>query len=99
MSASHEGTEIDRVRRAIGRAGFVFAFTGLSFGTAMFLLHFQDLSGQLFVATFAILLALPAVNVLAVLTEEIRRRDWLFVLLALGVVSLLTYAVIDRLSH
>ena len=97
MSASHEGTEIDRVRRAIGRAGFVFAFTGLSFATAMFMLHFEELSSQLFVATFAILLVLPAINVLAVLIEEIRRRDWLFVALALGVVSLLSYAVIDRL--
>lgn len=98
MSGSHEGTEIDRIRRAIGRGGFVFAFTGLSFGTAMFLLHFRALSAHLFLATIAILISLPAVNVLAVLAEEVRRRDWLFVGLAVAVAAMLGYTVFDRLT-
>jgi hypothetical protein len=98
MTASHEGTDIDRVRRAIGRAGFVFASTALAFGTAMFLSHFGALSANLFVAAIAILIALPAVNVLAVLAEEVRRRDWLFVGLAVGVTAMLGYTVFDRLT-
>ena len=97
MSGSHEGSEVDRVRRTVARTGFVFAFTGLSFASAMFLLHQLTAATTLFGATFMILVALPAINVLAVLAEEVRRRDWAYVALAVCVSLLLAYSVASRL--
>ena len=47
--------------------------------------------------TCGLLIALPVVNVLWVLFDEIRRRDWGFVLLATGVVALLAYTLASKL--
>ena len=48
-------------------------------------------------ARLGTLLSLPVVNVIAILVEEIRRRDWSFVIAALLVLALLGFNVVRRL--
>lgn len=86
------------LQRAIGRGGFLLAVIGLGAGSALFLLHQAALATPVFAATFAVLITLPFVNVVGVLVEEVRRRDWFFAGLAAAVLALLLYSVIDRLA-
>ena len=81
------------VQVRIGRPGYAIAFAGLAAGS---LLHFARLSAparHVFEVVFALLLALPAMNVVGVLIEEARSRDWAFAGLAVVVLSLLAYRV------
>lgn len=81
------------VQVRIGRPGYVIAFAGLAAGC---LLHFARLmtpARHVFEFVFALLLALPAMNVVGVLMEEARRRDWAFAGLAAVVLTLLAYQV------
>ena len=97
MTVPYEGSGIERARRAIGRAGYLFALVGLAAGTVMFLAGSRDLSGHLFRASIGILLVMPVINVVAVLAEEVARRDWGFVGLAAGALTVLAYALLSRL--
>lgn len=94
MSALSETSAIERARASIGRAGYLLAVAVLTVGTLLFLSGSADASGYFFGAAFGVLLAMPVVNVLAVLAEEVVRRDWTFVLIAAGAVGVLTYAVV-----
>lgn len=96
MSASNESA-IDRLRLLMGRAAFRGVVTGLSGGIALSVLHQPGWSTRVLAWTCGLLIALPVVNVLWVLFDEIRRRDWGFVLLAGGVVALLAYALASKL--
>jgi hypothetical protein len=79
------------VQVRIGRPGYVIAFVGLVAGV---LLHFARLPARhVFEFVFGLLLALPAMNVVGVLLEETRRRDWAFAGLAMVVLALLAYRV------
>ena len=81
------------VQVRIGRPGYVIAFAGLAAGS---LLHFARLptpARHVFEIVFALLLALPAMNVAGVLIEEARNRDWAFAGLAVVVLALLGYRV------
>ena len=87
---------IEHLRRRIGQAGFVLAAIGLSASVALFLLNHRDASTLVLMATVSVLLAMPIVNVVAVLAEELRRRDWGFASLALAVLALLGWAVVNK---
>jgi hypothetical protein len=81
------------VQVRIGRPGYVIAFAGLVTGA---LLHFAKLlvpARYVFELVLALLLALPAMNVVGVLVEETRRRDWAFAGLAVVVLAVLAYRI------
>lgn len=94
---TNEPTVVERVHRTLGRGAFMAAVAGLALGLVLFLIGPHDMSVRVFSATFCLLLALPVVNVLAVLADELRRRDWTFALIAAGVLALLVYSVMDRI--
>lgn len=97
MMADADLSAIERTRRAIGRIGYAAALLGLISGLASFLVGQRANTRGALIATVAILVALPVVNVLAILAEEIRKRDWAFVLVAVVVLALLTFNVARRL--
>ena len=97
--AESEVTSIERIRQAIGRAAFVCVVGGLATGALLFLAGLWGASSAVLSVTYGVLLALPIVNVMAVLAEEARRRDWGFAAAALAVLALLVYAVADRLAR
>lgn len=95
MSAAGENhsTAMAWVQVRIGRPGYVVAFAGLVAGA---LLHFSGQSSMAryaFQAVFALLIALPAMNVVGVLAEEVRWRDWAYAGLAVVVIALLAWRV------
>jgi len=98
-SITHDISAIEHVRRRVGRAGFMVGVVGLSVGVALFLVNQRGISTWALMATVSALLAMPVVNVLAVLAEEVRRRDWSFVALAIGVLALLGWAVVSRVAE
>jgi hypothetical protein len=81
------------VQVRIGRPGYMVAFAGLAAGSLMHFARQPTTARFIFEVVFALLLALPAVNVAGVLVEETRRRDWLFAGLAMVILSLLAYRV------
>lgn len=85
------------MRRAIGRAGFVTAVAGLVGGVTLLVLGYGTASARVFQIAFGVLLAMPLKNVLAVLADELLRRDWWFSLLAVGVLAELAFSILDRL--
>ena len=90
-------SDIEALRRSVGRAGFVVAVTGLITAVALFFLGYHTASTLAFQLTVGVLLAMPVKNVVAVMADEVRRRDWWFGLLALGVLAELAFSVLDRL--
>jgi hypothetical protein len=90
---------IEPIRRRIGQAGFIIGVVGLTVGVALFLVNQREASAWVLRATVAALLALPIVNVSAVLAEEVRQRDWSFAALAVGVLALLAWAVVSRVAQ
>jgi hypothetical protein len=75
----------------IGRPGYLMTFVGLCAGTV---LHFAGSSAAglgVLTAVFGLLIILPAVNVVAILVEEARSREWVFVVMALVVLGMLGY--------
>jgi uncharacterized membrane protein len=85
---------IEDVRRQVARAGYLAVVLGLSGGTVLYLLDQGAMSRGVLGATLVVLVALPILNVLAVLAEEIERRDWIFAGLALAVLALLWVAML-----
>ena len=75
----YEGSGIEKTRHAVGRLAFAVALLGLLTGTAAHLLGRPELSSPLFRTAFCVLLAMPVINVTAILAEEVARRDWVFV--------------------
>jgi phenylpyruvate tautomerase PptA (4-oxalocrotonate tautomerase family) len=81
------------VQVRIGRPGYVVAFAGLAAGCLMDLARQEALAGHIFEVVFALLLALPVMNVVGVLIEEMRRRDWAFAGLAGVVLAVVGYRI------
>lgn len=86
----------ERLQRRIGRTAFGAIVAGLAMGLLLFLLSQPLRSARVFALTCGLLMVLPIVNVLAVLVDEIRRRDWVFVMVAAAILGLVAYSVIDR---
>lgn len=76
-----------------GRIAFVVVGAGLAIGVLLHRLGQSRAAAWALVATCALLIVLPVVNVLRVLAEEVERRDWLFVGLAAGVLVLVVLRV------
>ena len=81
------------VQVRIGRPGYLMAFAGLVAGCLMYFAKQQAPARYLLAVVIALLLALPAINVIGVLIEETRRRDWAFAGLAVVVLTLLAYRI------
>lgn len=97
MMTESDVSEVERARRVIGRTGYVTAMFGLIAGVAAHFARQSSTSRFILIATIGTLLSLPVVNVIAILVEEIRRRDWSFVIAALLVLALLGFNVVRRL--
>ena len=89
-------SDVEKMRRAVGRAGFVMAVAGLVAGVVLLVLGYDKVSARVFQITFGVLLAMPVKNVLAVMADELLRRDWWFSLLAIGVLAELAFSVLDQ---
>jgi hypothetical protein len=81
------------VQVRIGRPGFVIAFAGLAAGVLLHFTRQRTPAMHVFELVFALLLALPAMNVVGILVEETRRREWVFAGLAVAVLTLLASRV------
>lgn len=90
-------SDVEKMRRAVGRAGFVTAVAGLVAGVVLLILGYDEVSARVFQIAFGVLLAMPVKNVLAVMADELLRRDWWFSLLAIGVLAELAFSVLDWL--
>ena len=79
------------------KGAFFAVVAGLAAG---FLLHRIGQTGAatlVLAATCALLIALPVVNVITVLIEEVRRKDWTFVALAIAVLALIAFTIASKL--
>ena len=82
----------------LGRPGYMVAFAGLCMGTLVYFAGSREAASGVLAVVFGLLVALPVVNVVAILIEEVRRRDWAFVVAAVVVIGLIAYGVFDRIN-
>ena len=97
MTSDPNVSDVERTRRAIGQSGYLAGMLGLLTGIVLFVARQPEMSRGVLAATLGILLLMPVVNVVAILAEEVRRRDWSFVLAAVAVLGLLAFNVVRRL--
>ena len=90
-------SDVERMRRTVGRFGFVVAVSALVAGVALFSLGYHAAATHLFPFALVVLIAMPVKNVFAVLADEVLRRDWWFSVLAVAVLAELALSVLDRL--
>jgi uncharacterized membrane protein len=81
----------------IGRVAFRVIIAGLISGLALYAANQESLALPTLTATLALMIVLPVANVIVVLVDEIRRRDWTFAAIAAAVLVLLAHSVLDRL--
>jgi len=96
MTASEE-TGFDRARRTFGQVAYGGVVLGLCGGVLLHFVQQRAMASLVLALTCGLLMTVPAVNLLAVLVEELRRRDWAFAALAAAVLALIGYAVMARL--
>jgi drug/metabolite transporter (DMT)-like permease len=96
MTASEE-TGFDRARRAFGQIAYGGVVLGLCGGVGLHFFQQRTAASVVLALTCGLLMTVPAVNLLAVLVEEVRRRDWAFAALAAAVLALIGYAVMTRI--
>jgi hypothetical protein len=80
---------IERARRAVSQVGLILIVACLVAGLALAMSNRADLASNLFRASVAVLVLMPITGVIAVLAEEIARRDWWFAAIAAGVLVLI----------
>jgi uncharacterized membrane protein len=90
---------IEGLRRSIGRGAFGFVVASLTMGIVFYVLGQDAPSGWILATGVGILLALPVMNVLAVLAMEVRQRDWGFAALAVAVLGLLAFAMWSKVAE
>lgn len=96
MTASEE-TGFDRARRTFGQIAYGGVVLGFCGGVFLHFLQQRTTASVVLALTCGLLMTVPAVNLLAVLVEEVRRRDWAFAALAAAVLALIGYAVMTRI--
>jgi hypothetical protein len=94
--AAGSSSPVERLRLTVGRVGVAAATLGLTAG--VLLLREHPASVPMLMMACGVLLVLPVVNVLALGAEEVRRRDWPFVVIALMVLVLLGWSVLQKVS-
>jgi hypothetical protein len=87
---------IEALRRAVSRMAIVAIAVLLAIGLALAWMGSAG-SGTALVPAMVLLLAVPVVNVSAVLLEEIHRRDWPFVVAAVLVLALVALGIVEKL--
>ena len=95
--SADEPAIIERAQRAVARTGYGLVVAGLTVGLLLLILGQASASATLLAVTCAVLIGIPILNVVAMLAEEIRRRDWTFMWLAATVLGLLAYNILHRL--
>jgi len=88
---------VEALRQQAGRFGLILAVTGLPTGVLLWALSKGEASIGVLATTIGAMAILPVINVLAIVVEEVRRRDWAFMGLALAVVGLLGFSLVGRL--
>lgn len=83
-------------RRVLSRVGLTAATVLLVTGLAVAVLDHATTSAAVLAWACGLLVSIPAVNVAAVLAEEIRRREWRFAAATGVVMLLLVYSVVTR---
>ena len=91
----HRQSAVERIRRVLSRAGLVIIVALLGLGLAAEVIGDVDTGVRLLAAAFVMLVTMPVLNVVAVLIEEIERREWLFVGCALVVLALLAWRALQ----
>jgi hypothetical protein len=86
---------VERARSALSRIAIVVAMVLLIVGVGMSEMR-QPGYVRVLESACAILLAVPVLNAIAALLEEIGRREWPFVGAALLVLALVAYSVVER---
>jgi len=80
------------------RIGFQAVVIGLLSGVALRVMWQPVWSATIWSWTCGVLIGLPVVNLVGVLADEVRRRDWTFAGVALAVLGLVAYAI-ERAWH
>lgn len=88
---------MEQLRQQFGRAAYHGVVAGMVAGIFLYVLHLHAASVFVLASTCGLMIVLPVVNVLAVLVDEVRRRDLGFALLAAAVLGLLAYTFAVRL--
>lgn len=96
MTMSEE-SGFDRLRQHVSQIAYGGVVLGLCAGVAFHALHRPSAASFVLAGTCGVLMAVPVLNLLVVLVEEVRRRDWGFAALAAAVLALIGYAVVSRL--
>lgn len=89
---------IERWREIAGRAGITLIALAFVAGLTLLIAGLPGPATDLFSAGCLLLVSMPVVNVVAVLGEEVRRRDWPFACAAALVLLLLALGIASRLS-
>ena len=89
---------IERWREIASRAGIALIALAFVAGLALWIAGRQDPATEWLSAGCLLLVTMPIVNVVAVLGEEVRRRDWPFACAAALVLLLLALGIASRLS-
>jgi hypothetical protein len=90
-------SRVEFARCWISRAALVVATILLAIGVGLTGFH-QSGSVAVLETACAILLAVPVLNAIAAVLEEIGRRDWPFVAAGLLVLGLVAYSVLEKVK-
>lgn len=97
MTFADPNSRVERARCVISRVALVSATGLLALGVVLAEAGQAEYPFVLQTAC-AILLAVPILNAVAALLEEIGRRDWPFVAAGLLVLGLVAYSVIEKVK-
>ena len=97
MMTTPEETGFDRARRLFGHVAYGGIVLGLCAGVGLHFLQQRPAASAVLALTCGLLMVVPLVNLLAVLADEVRSRDWGFAAMAAAVLALIGYVVITRL--
>ena len=92
-----EETTFERWRAQIGTAAYGGVVLGLCAGIGLYVIDQRVAAIAILSWTCGLLMALPVAQLVVVLIEEVRGRDWGFAALACGVLALVAYAVVSHL--
>ena len=97
MTMDSEQPAFEQWRARIGSVAYGGIVLGLCFGIGLYVLQQRAMAITVLSWTCGLLMALPVAQLVAVLIDEVRGRDWAFAALACGVLVLIGYAVISHL--
>jgi uncharacterized membrane protein YhaH (DUF805 family) len=97
MTFADPNSRVERARCWISRAAVVVVTILLAIGVGLTEMH-QSGSVAVLETACAILLAVPILNAIAALLEEVGRRDWPFVGAGVLVLGLVAYSVLEKMQ-